>query len=121
MPDRKLVEAFVAQVVAGDFVGAIESHYGPAATMQENEAPPRAGRDTLVAHERKVIAAFKDVKASLAGPILIAGDQVAIRWRFEMVPAKGASRVLDEIAWQTWRDGKIVTEKFFYDPAQTAG
>lgn len=120
MPDRALVESFVALVQAGDFVGAIERFYSPDASMQENDGPPRIGRDTLVAHEHKVMATFAEVKASLGGPVMIAGEQVAIRWRFEMVPAKGSPRILDEIAWQSWADGRIVTEKFFYDPVQTA-
>jgi len=52
------------------------------------------------------------------GPVLVDGDQVAIRWRFEFFPKEGPSRVIDEVAWQTWRGEKIAQETFFYDPKQ---
>lgn len=121
MPERSTVEAFAARVEAGDFVGAIEAFYLPEASMQENAEPPRSGRDRLVAHERKVMAAFPSVKAVRLGPILIEGDEVAIRWRFEMTDGAGRTRSFEEVAWQTWRDGRVAVERFFYDPKQMAG
>lgn len=118
MPDRATVEAFVARVEAGEFVGAIEAYYAPEATMQENAEAPRIGRDTLVRHERGVLDAFPGVKATRLGPVLIGADHVAIRWRFEMTPAEGPSRSFEEVAWQTWAGDRIVAEQFFYDPRQ---
>lgn len=118
MPERQTVEAFAALVEAGDFVGAIERFYTPEASMQENDGAPRVGRDVLVAHERKVMAAFPTVKAERLGPILIEGDRVAIHWRFEMAPKGGPTRRFEEIAWQRWEGERIAKEQFFYDPAQ---
>ena len=43
MPSRATVDAFIAQVVSGDHVGAIRDWYAEDATMQENQAEPRAG------------------------------------------------------------------------------
>ena len=40
MPSRQTVEAFVALVEAGDFVGAIEQFYAPDAATRENTARP---------------------------------------------------------------------------------
>jgi ketosteroid isomerase-like protein len=59
MPDRERVEAFVAAVVGGDHVGAIRDFYCEDATMQENAAPPRRGRDALMAHEAKALARLR--------------------------------------------------------------
>lgn len=120
MPDRAVVEAFAARVEAGDYVGAIEDYYAPDAFMQENAGPPRQGRDRLVAHERKVMAAYT-VKAARLGPILIEGDEVAIRWRFELTDAQGRTRAFEEVAWQLWQDDRVVEERFYYDPGQMAG
>jgi SnoaL-like domain len=120
MPQRKTVEAFVAQVEKGDFVGAIERWYAPDATMRENGAAPRVGRPVLVENERRVMASFPSIRASLIGPVLIDGDSVAIPWRFEFA-RDGAVRTLEEVALQTWRGDSIAEERFFYDPSQLTG
>ena len=121
MPDPATVEAFASMVEAGDFIAAIERFYAEDAWMQENAGVPRQGRDTLVAHERKVMAAHPQVTARRLGPALITGDTVAMRWRFDMQPLDGPARSFEEVAWQVWRGDRIAEERFFYDPAQMAG
>jgi hypothetical protein len=118
MPSREIVEAFAARLQAGDFVGAIEHYYAPDAATYENNAPPVVGRDKLVAKERGVLAATREVRAERIGPSLIEGDMVATRWKFTFTNADGATRTLDEIAWQTWRGDKLIEERFYYDPKQ---
>jgi len=120
MPDRRKVEAFMATVESGDYVGAIETFYARDASMRENTSgAPRVGRDVLVAHERGVMSAFTEIAARRRAPPVISGDQVAIWWRFAFRLPQG-ERVLEEIAWQTWRGDEIVEEVFFYNPAQMA-
>ena len=118
MPNRDVLDGFIALVEAGDYVGALERYYAQDAATQENDAAPRVGRDTLVASERMVMAAFKSIKAKTVGPVLSDGDQVAIRWSFVFERQDGGTFTLDEIAWQHWRGDEIVEEKFFYDPKQ---
>ena len=118
MPSRQTVEAFVALVETGDYVGAIERFYAPDASTRENTGEPAVGRDKLVAKERGVLAAFKEVKAVRIGPSLIEGDNVATRWTFSFTNAEGTIRTLDEIAWQTWHGDKLIEERFYYDPKQ---
>jgi hypothetical protein len=50
MPDTVRVRAFIALVENGRYVQAIEEFYHPDASMQENTAAPRLGREALVAH-----------------------------------------------------------------------
>jgi SnoaL-like domain len=121
MPNPLIVEAFVALVEAGDYVGAIEQFYAPDASTRENTAEPVIGRDTLMAKERGVMAAFAGIEAQRIGPSLIDGDTVAARWKFTFTSADGAVRVLEEVAWQTWRGDQLIEERFFYDPKQMAG
>ena len=64
MPSRQTVEAFVALVEAGDYVGAIEHFYAPDASTRENTGEPVVGRDTLMAKERGVMAAFRKIEAA---------------------------------------------------------
>jgi hypothetical protein len=121
MPARESAEAFVAQVLSGDHVGAIRDWYADDASMQENQEAPRVGRDTLMAGEAAMLAQVAGVKTELLGPPMIDGDRVAIHWRFTFTSKKGVDRAFEEIAWQTWRGEKIQREVFWYDPAQMRG
>jgi hypothetical protein len=121
MPSQAAVDAFVAQVLSEDHVGAIEAWYAEDASMQENQEPPRVGRETLVAGEQAMLARFAGVKSELMAPPLVNGDQVAIRWRFTFTSRSGKTLSLEEVAWQTWKGDKIWRETFFYDAAQRGG
>lgn len=64
-----------------------------------------------------MLASVAGVKTTRLGPLLLDGDQSAIRWRFEFTGKDDSSRVMEEVAWQTWRGEEIIEERFFYDPA----
>ncbi len=118
MPSTAALDAFVAQVIAGDHVGAIRDWYAEDAWMRENLGEPRVGRETLMAHEAAVLARVDRVESALLEPPLVDGDRVALHWRFTFHLPGGATRSMEEIAWQTWRGDRIAEETFFYDPGQ---
>ena len=118
MPSRDAVKDFIAQVMSGDHVGAIERWYATDASMQENQDEPRLGRERLLDEERQTLTRFTSVSTELLEPPIVDGERVAIRWRFTFTLKDGSTRAMEEVAWQTWRDGKIWRETFFYDPKQ---
>ena len=120
MPSAETLERFIARVEENAHVEAIEEFYLPEASMQENEAPPRIGRDTLVAHERRALSRARSVRSRCVRPVLVQGDVVVVRWRFRFEGHDGLVRELEELAWQQWRGERILAERFFYDPAQFA-
>ena len=117
MPSLATLRAFADTVEANDHVGAIRKFYAPDASTRENDNPPVIGRDTLAERERKVLERVASVKTTRLGPLLLEGDHSAIRWRFEFTAKDGSTRVMEEVAWQTWRGEELIEEHFFYDPA----
>ncbi|QUD89930.1 nuclear transport factor 2 family protein [Phenylobacterium montanum] len=117
MPNRGRVEAFIARVERGDYVGAIEDYYAEHATMQDNDGPVRGGREALVAHEKIVMAAMPKIATRPVERWLVDGDRVAINWVFDFTFPDGRTGVLDEIALQEWEGDRIVRERFYFDPA----
>ncbi|WP_457282023.1 nuclear transport factor 2 family protein [Polaromonas sp. P5_D5] len=118
MPTPETVERFVARVEQNAHTEAIEEFYTPDATMQENQQPPRRGRDKLVEGEAKVMARVKSVTSTCVRPVFISGDKVVIRWVFNFVWADGSAMRMEELAYQRWEGERIAEETFFYDPAQ---
>jgi ketosteroid isomerase-like protein len=117
MPSRARLDEFIAVVEAGDHAGAIERYYTEDASMQENAAPPRTGRDTLVAHERAVLERMSHVY-SKADSSVVEGDRVSIHWNFELTDKSGKVLRFDEVSLQEWRGDLIFRERFFYDPTK---
>lgn len=118
MPTHKQIQDFVADVLSNDHVGAIERWYDAAASMQENQSEPRRGRDRLIAEESAMLGSLASVRTELIGSPIVNGDFAAIRWRFTFQRPDGTRMTMEEVAWQEWRDDRIIREQFFYDPGQ---
>ena len=119
MPSRARLDEFIAAVVSGDNAGAIERFYTEDASMQENAAAPRVGRDGLVAHERAVLERVESVTSTCVASV-VEGDRVAINWVFEFVYKSGKTGRFDEVALQEWRGDRVWRERFFYDTGKPA-
>ncbi len=117
MPSRARLDEFIAVVESGDHAGAIERYYTDDSSMQENTAPPRVGRDVLVAHEQAALARMSHVYSKAISSV-VEGDHVAIHWIFELTDKSGKVHRVDEVALQQWRGDKIFRERFFYDPSK---
>jgi hypothetical protein len=114
---RECVERLINLAEQGKFLEAIEHCYASDATMQENSKPPRVGLAALLENERRVLASFKEIRVNRAESFLVDGNRSAINWVYEFIDHEGRSYLRDEIAYQVWQDGKIIQERFFYDPA----
>jgi hypothetical protein len=115
---EELVLKLIALVEEGRFLEAIERFYTEDAIMQDNDDAPRVGMASILAGERVALSHFKEIHTSRAESFLVDGNRVAINWIFEFTDPQGCRRRLNEIAYQQWRDGRIVQERFYYDPAQ---
>jgi len=118
MPSPATLERFIARVEQNAHVEAIQEFYTEDASMQENMAPPRKGRDTLVAHEAAALARASSVRSTCVRPAFVNGDHVVIRWIFEFTWKDGSTGRIEELAYQRWEGEKIAREQFFYDPKQ---
>jgi ketosteroid isomerase-like protein len=118
MSTSESVQALIALVEQGKFLEALEKFYAPDASMQENLAPSRVGLPALLENERGVLARVPDIHLERVDSLVVEGDRAAINWVFAFTDPSGRKFRLDEIAYQVWHNGKIVKERFYYDPAQ---
>jgi hypothetical protein len=118
MPTAETLERFIACVEANAHVEACQDFYDVDSTMQENQSPPRVGRDAHVAAERKLMARVKSLKSQCVRPVFMNGDRVVIRWIFEFEWLDGSVTRMDELSYQRWDGERIAEETFYYDPAQ---
>ncbi|QJW85648.1 nuclear transport factor 2 family protein [Ramlibacter terrae] len=118
MPTNATLESFIARVESNAHVEAIAEFYTEGASMQENNEPPRVGRELLMAHEAGALGRAASVASQCVRPVFVNGDHVVIRWIFEFVQKDGSRRRIEELAYQRWDGERIAREQFFYDPKQ---
>ena len=118
MPSKETLDRFIARVEQNAHDLAIEEFYTENSSMQENQAPPRVGRDAHLANERRVLARARSVQSSCVRPVFVSGDRVVIRWRFRFDWVDGTMTEMEEVACQRWEGERIAEETFFYDPTQ---
>jgi hypothetical protein len=118
VPALKTLERFIARVEENAHAEACEEFYTENSSMQENQLPPRVGRQAHVDNERKVLARAKSVTSTCVRPVFANGDLVVIRWIFRFEWLDGRITHMEELAYQRWEGERIAEETFFYDPAQ---
>ena len=93
MPDTKTIEAFAALVEAGGVPGRDRALLR-ARRRDVREPDCAAGRTRWAAPgaSSATLAAVQSIKGQRARPILCDGDQVAIHWRFEVIPRATPAR-----------------------------
>ena len=107
MSTRELVQALVTYVEQGRAADALREFYADGVSMRGAPCPPMVGAqgadllgaDVRTVHEHRV-AGF-----------VVNGDTAAINWIFDFTDERGTRHRLDEIALQTWQDGRVVRER----------
>ena len=118
MPTTETLEKFITRVEQNAHAEAVEEYYTTDASMQENQATPRVGREAHVANERSVLSRAKNLVSKCVRPVFVNGDRVVIRWIFRFEWLDGTVTHMEELAYQRWEGERIAEETFFYDPAQ---
>ena len=121
MPKPETIEEFIAMVESNEHDKAIEKFYTVDASMQENQAEPRVGRDLLVSNEKNTLQKVKSLVSKCIRPYFVNDDEVVIQWYFRFEWKNGSISEIEEITRQNWEGELIKSEQFFYDPRQFAG
>jgi len=106
----------ISLVENGKMLEAMTKYYGDNVAMQENISPPTVGFAENYAREQAFYGSLRALKFTLVS-VVVEDDRAAVNWVFDYTTADGKQYRMDEIAIQTWRNGKIVHERYIYDTA----
>lgn len=112
------VEGLQDYIRGGRILDAMKEFYAPNVTMQENNQPPTVGLGPCVEHEKEFLSHVKQWIAYDVRSINVGTDTSAVESTIEFVDTDDKHVKMDEVAVQRWRDGKIISERFYYDPGQ---
>ena len=117
---RARVSRLVELAERWQIIPAIEELYDDDVEVSENLNPPTVGKSANLERERGFVAWVAEVREMRAALVLVDGDRSLINWHQDLVGTDGKHLVFDQLALQEWKDGRIVRERFVYDPATLA-
>ena len=117
MSIRDQVARLVRHVEANRILDAIDEFYADDVSMQDNLGAPVVGKAANRERERAFFGAIT-VHQNRALSVAVDDDQAVIHWLFEFTGSDGKRYRIDQLAHQSWRDGRIVKERFYYDSAR---
>jgi ketosteroid isomerase-like protein len=119
MSIKPLVLDLIELVQNSKMLKAMTTYYADNVAMQENVSPPTVGFAANYAREEAFYGSLRSAKFRLVS-VVVEGDRAVINWLFDYTTVDGKQYRMDEIAVQTWQNGKIVHERFIYDTASLA-
>ena len=111
------VNDLVEYIRTGRILEAMREFYADDVRMQENNNPPTVGLAANVERERQFVNSVRQWKSLNVEAVAVdpARNKTLVQTNFEFEGTDGRNYRYDQVAVQTWRDGKIVHEKFYYD------
>lgn len=105
-------------VLQGKLMDAFEKFYADDVTMQENSEEPRVGKEVNREFEKQYLDMVQEFHGAKLNQVAFSdnGETVFAYWEFDMTFKDGKRKKTAQVSVQKWKDGKIVKERFFYNP-----
>lgn len=111
---RHKIDDLNALVLDGKALEAFELYYHPDVVMQENEQAPTVGKDPNRQREIAFFNAITDFRGTQVQNVLVGDDTTAVVWHYDYTHREWGVRNYTQASVQTWHDGLIIREQFFY-------
>lgn len=111
------VKGYFDHLSKGDAMGAFEKYYAEDVVMQEPGDEPRVGKEANRKFEQDYIASIEEMHGAEIKNVAINSEKGIVFIQAWMdATFKGFGRMqMEEVQVQTWKDGQIVHEQFFYN------
>ena len=119
--DVAALEAELNEMIAsGQAMEAFEKFYSDDVVMQENNQAPRKGKDACRKYEEEFFGNVAEFHEGSLHGSAAQGDLSYSEWVFDVTFKDGSRMRNHQVAARRWKDGKVVSEKFFYEPNITS-
>jgi ketosteroid isomerase-like protein len=117
---RARVQQLVTYAEQWRILDAMHEFYDDDVIMQENLGEPTVGLAANLDRERNFVSYVAKVNEMRAQAVLVDGDRAVVHWHQDLVGTDGKALHFDQLSFQVWKNGKIVYERFVYDPTTLA-
>ena len=112
---RESVDTLNARILAGDILGAFEDLYADDIVMVDAGQEPRVGKDVNRAYEEAFVNGLTEFRGAEVKAVAVdeAAGKAFVEWHFDFTHSAFGSQTYDQVAVQTWKDGKVAEERFY--------
>jgi ketosteroid isomerase-like protein len=100
-------------ILEGQALDAFEKYYGEDIVMYDAGQPPREGKATNRVFEQEFFGAIAEFHGAELHGGAVHGDRSYSEWTFDFTLKDGTRITNRQVAAREWRDGKVVSERFF--------
>ncbi|AYV54053.1 nuclear transport factor 2 family protein [Leptospira kmetyi] len=112
---EKNVHRLNEMILSGDVIPAFEEFYHPLVVMQENTMTPTVGFEANLLREKDFVSKVKWNRAEVLNTIVDEErDRSVVEWEIDYVHKEWGHIKTTQASVQTWKDGKIIHERFYY-------
>lgn len=113
---RTRVADLNTMIQQGRILEAMNEFYADDVVMSENDADATVGLEANLAREKDFVDSTQWHGLELKD-VAVDGDTAMVRWWMDFTNDHYGQRLaFTQVAFQKWQDGKIVEERFYYNP-----
>lgn len=101
-------------ILQGRTLEAFDKFYHDDVIMQENDAPPMAGKPANRLREQEFHSSVIDFRREEPLEIAVGDGVTMVKWAYDFTHKEWGDRKYTQVSVQHWKDGKIIKEQFFY-------
>lgn len=101
-------------VLQGKAMDVFEKYYGDDVVMQENDTPAVIGKDANRQRELEFFSKLTEFRGMELKNVAFADNVIMSEWFMDYTHQDWGSRTYHQVSVQTWKDGKVVHERFYY-------
>ncbi len=102
-------------ILSGKAIEGFDELYADDVVMQENSEAPRVGKAVNREYELQFFGSIETFHGASLGATAASGDVSFSEWTWDVTFKNGFRMTSTQVAVRRWRDGKIVSERFFYN------
>ena len=103
-------------IASGQAMEAFERFYADDVVMQENNQEARRGKDACRKYEEEFFGNVAEFHEGSLHGSAAQGDLSYSEWTFDVTFKDGSRMRNRQVAARRWKDGQVVSERFFYEP-----
>ena len=98
----------------GEGMKAFEKFYDENVIMQENDASPTISKEANRTREIQFLENIMEFRKAEVVGMAVNENKAYVTWHLDYTHKHWGVRKYTQVAFQTWKDGKIIQEQFFY-------
>ncbi len=103
-----------SMILNGKIMEAFEKFYHDDVVMQENSDEPTIGKEANRIREEEFVNSITEFRGAQVLNVATGDNVTMVVWHYDYTHKVWGDKNYTQVAVQTWKDGQIIREQFFY-------